>query len=37
MLLVDFHGGRFALAALAGLLIGVAKTGFPDSGSWRCR
>jgi len=32
VLLVDFHAGRFALAALAGLLIGVAKTGVPGFG-----
>ena len=32
MLLVDFHAGHFALAALAGLLIGVAKTGIPGFG-----
>jgi uncharacterized protein len=32
VLLVDFHAGRFALAALAGLLIGVAKTGIPGFG-----
>jgi uncharacterized membrane protein YfcA len=32
VLLVDFSGGRFALAALAGLLTGVAKTGLPGFG-----
>jgi uncharacterized membrane protein YfcA len=32
VLLVEFHAGRFALAALAGLLIGVAKTGVPGFG-----
>lgn len=32
MLLVDFHPGRFVLAALAGLLTGVAKTGLPGFG-----
>ena len=32
MLLVDFQAGRFALAALAGLLTGVAKTGLPGFG-----
>jgi uncharacterized membrane protein YfcA len=32
LLLADFHPGRFALAALAGLLIGVAKTGIPGFG-----
>lgn len=32
MLLADFHLGRFALAAVAGLLIGVAKTGVPGFG-----
>ena len=32
VLLVDFHAGRFALAALAGLLIGVTKTGVPGFG-----
>ena len=32
MLLVDFNAGRFALAALAGLLTGVAKTGLPGFG-----
>jgi len=32
VLLADFHVGRFALAALAGLLTGVAKTGLPGFG-----
>ncbi len=32
MLFVGFDPGRFALAALAGLLIGVAKTGVPGFG-----
>ena len=32
MLLVEFNAGRFALAALAGLLTGVAKTGLPGYG-----
>jgi uncharacterized membrane protein YfcA len=32
VLLADFHPARFALAALAGLLIGVAKTGVPGFG-----
>jgi len=32
VLLADFHAGRFALAALAGLLTGVAKTGLPGFG-----
>ena len=32
MLLTGFDLGRFALAALAGLLIGVAKTGIPGFG-----
>ena len=32
MLLADFAWGRFALAALAGLLTGVAKTGVPGFG-----
>jgi uncharacterized membrane protein YfcA len=32
VLLVEFHAGRFALAALAGLLTGVAKTGLPGFG-----
>ena len=32
MLLVDFQAGRFALAAVAGLLTGVAKTGLPGFG-----
>lgn len=32
MLLVQFDAGRFALAALAGLLTGVAKTGLPGFG-----
>ena len=32
MLLDGFHGGGFALAALAALLIGVAKTGVPGFG-----
>jgi len=32
VLLVEFNGGRFALAALAGLLTGVAKTGLPGFG-----
>jgi len=32
LLFDDFHPGRFALAALAGLLIGVAKTGVPGFG-----
>jgi uncharacterized membrane protein YfcA len=32
VLLVDFHAGRFALAAVAGLLTGVAKTGLPGFG-----
>lgn len=32
MLLVGFDAGRFALAALAGLLTGVAKTGLPGFG-----
>ena len=33
MLLAQFDAGRFALAALAGLLTGVAKTGLPGSGN----
>lgn len=32
MLLAQFDAGRFALAALAGLLTGVAKTGLPGFG-----
>jgi len=32
VLLDGFHGGGFALAALAALLIGVAKTGVPGFG-----
>jgi len=32
VLLADFHAGRFALAALAGLLTGIAKTGLPGFG-----
>jgi len=32
VLLADFVWGRFALAALAGLLTGVAKTGIPGFG-----
>src|SRR4029453_7421383 len=32
VLLADFHPGRFALAALAGVLVGVAKTGIPGFG-----
>jgi hypothetical protein len=32
VLLVDFHPARFVLAALAGLLTGVAKTGLPGFG-----
>jgi uncharacterized membrane protein YfcA len=32
VLLADFHVGRFVLAALAGLLTGVAKTGLPGFG-----
>ena len=32
MLLDGFHGGGFALAALAAVLIGVAKTGVPGFG-----
>lgn len=32
MLLEQFHPGRFALAALAAVLIGVAKTGVPGFG-----
>jgi uncharacterized membrane protein YfcA len=31
-LLADFHAGRFVLAALAGLLTGIAKTGVPGFG-----
>jgi hypothetical protein len=31
-LLAEFHAGRFVLAALAGLLTGVAKTGVPGFG-----
>ena len=31
-LLAEFHAGPFVLAALAGLLIGVAKTGVPGFG-----
>jgi uncharacterized membrane protein YfcA len=32
VLLAEFHAGLFALAALAGLLTGVAKTGLPGFG-----
>ena len=32
MLLEGFHVARFALAALAAVLIGVAKTGVPGFG-----
>jgi uncharacterized protein len=32
VLLAELHPGRFALAAFAGLLIGVAKTGVPGFG-----